>query len=94
MNYPADEPFDEFEDRPETLASEQTFSVLEAGAVSALHNSNPEVRKRVTRIGTRGYLPIALGVLIGGVLGYRLAGSFGLLLGVYVGLLIGLRFSH
>ena len=91
MNYSADEPFDEFEDRPETQMSEQTFSVLEAGAASVLLNSSPEVRNRVKQAGTRGFLPIALGVLVGGVLGYRLAGAFGLLIGVYIGSFVGLR---
>ena len=92
MNGFVEEGFEDFEDRPETQMSEQAFSVLEAGAVSVLYNSNPDVRKRVQKVGTRGYLPIALGVFFGGLLGNRLAGPFGLLIGVYLGLLIGLRF--
>ena len=91
MNGFVEEGFEDFEDRPETQMSEQAFSVLEAGAVSVLYNSNPDVRKRVQKVGTRGYLPIALGVLVGGVLVYRLAGSFGLLIGIYIGSFVGLR---
>ena len=60
--------------------------------MTAALNSDPKVRARVRRVGSRGYLPIALGLLVGGLLGYHFGGPLGWLIGIVIGLYIGVRF--
>jgi hypothetical protein len=93
MFYPSDEDeFEDFETRPETFASQQAFKVAEASIMAAALNSDPKVRVRVRQAGSRGYLPIALGLLVGGLLGYHFGGPLGWLIGIVIGLYIGVRF--
>jgi hypothetical protein len=58
---------------------------------AALH-SDPKVRARVRQAGSRGYLPIALGLLVGGLLGDHFGGPLGWLIGITIGFYIGVRF--
>jgi hypothetical protein len=93
MFYPSDEDdFEAFETRPETHASQQVFKLAEASIMAAALNSDPKVRARIRRAGSRGYLPIALGLLVGGLLGDHFGGFLGWLIGIVIGLYIGERF--
>jgi hypothetical protein len=93
MFYPSDEEeFEAFETRPETHASEQAFKLVEASIMTAALHSDPKVRARQRQVGSRGYLPIALGLLVGGLLGDHFGGPLGWLIGVMIGLYIGVKF--
>ena len=84
----------ENEESLESWVSRKGFGAL--GTLTTTQNlmADPKVRARIRATTARGFLPIALGLLIGGILGATLGGAPGWLLGVVMGLFAGLRFSR
>ena len=84
------EEFENHEVSPEVLGVQEAFSVLGTFATAQILTSNPEIRARVRASSTRGFLPLALGMLVGGLLGDHFIGGVGWILGIGIGLFAGL----
>lgn len=81
------------EESLETMASREVFGALGTVATAQLLTADPTVRARVRSTVVRGFLPLAIGVLAGGLIGARFGGALGWLVGSAVGLYLGARFS-
>ena len=84
------EEFENHEVSPEVLGVQEAFSVLGRFATAQILISNPEIRARVRASSTRGFLPLALGMSVGGLLGDHFIGGVGWILGIGIGLFAGL----
>ena len=89
------QPHDEqvHEESPESVMSREVFGVLSTTATAQVLTADPKIRARVRSTVVRGFLPLALGVLLGGLIGVRLGGLLGWLAGIVIGLFVGMRFS-
>ena len=82
------------EESPELMFSREAFGFLGTLASTQILTADPKVRAVVRSTVVRGFLPIAFGLFIGGMIGAHLGGAPGWLAGIVIGLFVGLRFSR
>jgi hypothetical protein len=82
------------EESPESMVSREAFGFLGTLATTQILTADPKVRAVVRSRVVHGFLPIALGLFVGGMFGAHLGGATGWLAGTVIGLFVGLQFSR